>query len=101
MSGGERALYQKKHSQEYRLHDFEKEELQRLGFIKIPSAEKLIFELEKLKSQESFEKENYQNLARQQKELSTVLLNFERMLSSLGISAEKQESLQHTQKDIL
>ena len=58
LSGGERVLYQKKHSQKYQLHDFEKEELQRLGFIKIPSAEKLIFELEKLKSQESFEKEN-------------------------------------------
>ena len=98
LSGGERTLYQKKHSQEYQLHDFEKEELRRLGFTKLPSEKKILAEIDSLQNRQLQESSNRQSLLRQQKELSVINTNFERMLNSASIHVERNKSVLENQR---
>ena len=98
LSGGERILFQKKHSQEYQLHDFEKEELRRLGFTKLPSEKKILAEIDSLQNRHLQESSNRQSLLKQQKELSIINTNFERMLNSANIRIEHNESVPENQR---
>ena len=98
LSGGERVLYQKKHSQEYQLHDFEKEELRKLGFTKFPSEKKILAEIDSLQNRHLQESSNRQSLLMQQKELSIISTNFERMLNSTSIHIEHNKSVLENQR---
>ena len=62
LSGSERMLFKKRHANEYQLHEYEKEELTRLGINKLPSAERLLAEIDRLQNQKSIESENRQTL---------------------------------------
>ena len=88
LSSGERVLYQKKHSQEYQLHEFEKEEFRRLGFTKLPSEKKILAEIDTLQNRHMLEKSIRQSLIKQQEELSVISTNFEMMLNSVSIHVE-------------
>ena len=98
LSGGKRVLYQKKHSQEYQLHDFEKEELRRLGFTKLPSEKKILAEIDTLQNRHMLENSMHQSLIKQQKELSIINTNFERILNSANIHVAHSISSMENQR---
>lgn len=101
LSGNERLIYQKKHWKEYQLHTYEKEELTKMGIKKIPSAEKILSEIESLQNQQSAERASRQKLIKQQSELSAIRSNFEDMLLSSSVSIERAESVIANAKPIL
>ena len=101
LSGKERMVYQKKHSQEYQLHEFEKNELTKMGIKKIPSAEKILSKIESLQNQQAAERASRQRLMKQQSELSAVQSNFEMLLNSANISVSYKESIPENQKPVL
>ena len=93
LSGKDRAIYQKKHSQEYQLHEYEKKELERMGIKKLPSDEKILSEIENLQNQQTAERVCRQKLMKQQSELSAVRSNFEKILYTANISPRIEHSL--------
>ena len=101
LSGNERLIYQKKHWKECQLHTYEKEELTKMGIKKIPSAEKILSEIESLQNQQSVERASRQKLIKQQSELSAIRSNFEDMLLSSSVSIERAESVIANAKPIL
>lgn len=86
LSGLERMAFKKEHEAEYQLHDFEMEELKRLGIKKLPSAEKLSAEIDSLEKKLSDQKAISKKLEKQKMELSAVQNNFEEMLESYNIN---------------
>ena len=98
LSGESRILYQKKHAQEYQLHDFEKAELQRLGITKLPSEKRILAEIDSLQNRQLQESSNRQSLLKQREELSIISTNFERMLDSASIHVKRDESVPENQR---
>ena len=88
LSGLERMAFKKEHEAEYQLHDFEMEELKRLGIKKLPSAEKLSAEIDSLEKKLSDQKAISKKLEKQKMELSAVQNNFEEMLKTANIDIE-------------
>lgn len=101
LSGKERVIYQKKLSQEYQLHEYEKVELVRMGIKKLPSAEKILSEIENLQNQQTAERASRQKLIKQQSELSAVQSNFEDMLSSVNISVQRNNPVPEKKNTVL
>lgn len=101
LSGKERVLYQKKHSQEYQLHEYEKKELERMGIKKLPSDKKINSEIESLRNQQSAERAIQQKLNIQQKKLLGIQSNFERMLLTTNTSVKLHEATLYDQKPTL
>ena len=98
LSGKERVIYQKKHSQEYLLHKYEKEKLQRLGFTKLPSEKNILAEIDSLQNRHLQESSNRQSLLKQQKELSIISTIFEEMLNSASIHIEHNITVPEKQR---
>ena len=101
LSGEERVVYQKRHSQEYQLHEYEKEELEKMGIKRLPSDEKILSEIEQLQNQQAVERVRRQKLIKQQSELSAVRSNFEEMLQSTFLSNEINKPVSTSIKPIL
>lgn len=86
LAGLERIAFKKEHEAEYQLHDYEMEELKRLGIKKLPSSEKLSAEIDFFEKKLSDQKTLSKKLEKQKMELSTVQNNFEEMLKSYNIN---------------
>ena len=91
LAGLERTAFKKEHEAEYQLHDYEMEELKRLGIKKLPSSEKLSAEIDSLEKKLSDQKALLKKLENQKVELSAVQSNFEKMLASVNIEFAKKD----------
>ena len=101
LSGKERVVYQKKHSQEYQIHEYEKKELERIGVKKLPSDEKISSEIESLQKQRLTENANLQKHKKQKEQLSIIQQNFAIILDSDNISATHNKPVPDNMKYIL
>ena len=89
LSGLERKAFMEEHATEYQLHDYEMEELKRLGIKMLSAPDKLNAEIDSLQKKLTNQSNELKKMYRQKKELTAVRYNFEEMLKTADINVNK------------